>query len=112
MLQRMRLTVPRNFEALALAVCLTGGVPGSGAAQEIEVIRSSDVRPEHRIDVNGSVLTTIHVENAESVARVRMDWGMVSPKAWAIRRLITNSNFVGCSTGRSAGLAPLRSLST
>jgi hypothetical protein len=26
--------------------------------------------------------------------------------------LMINSNFVGCSTGRSAGLAPLRILST
>src|SRR5262249_61928895 len=31
---------------------------------------------------------------------------------FAVFRLITNSNFVGCSTGRSAGLAPLRILST
>jgi hypothetical protein len=27
-------------------------------------------------------------------------------------RLMTSSNLVGCSTGRSAGLAPLRILST
>src|SRR6516164_1187468 len=30
----------------------------------------------------------------------------------AVLRLMTNSNRVGCSTGRSAGLAPLRILST
>src|SRR5215470_2064285 len=30
--------------------------------------------------------------------------------AFAILRLITNSNLVGCRTGRSAGLAPLRTL--
>ena len=39
------------------------------------------------------------------------DWrrlyGMVSPGALAVLRLISSSNLVGCSTGRSAGLAPL-----
>ena len=30
----------------------------------------------------------------------------VSPSAFAGRRLMTSSNFVGCSTGRSPGLAP------
>src|SRR6266542_376125 len=38
--------------------------------------------------------------------------GIVRPICLAAFRLITNSNFVGCSTGRSAGLAPLRILST
>ena len=33
-------------------------------------------------------------------------------EAWAVLRLMTSSNFVGCSTGRSAGLAPFRILST
>ena len=38
--------------------------------------------------------------------------GIVRPICLAVFKLITNSNFVGCSTGRSAGLAPLRILST
>ncbi len=37
---------------------------------------------------------------------------MVRPSALAVLRLMTSSNFVGCSTGRSAGLAPFRILST
>ncbi len=37
---------------------------------------------------------------------------MVSPRAFAALRLIIISNVVGCSTGRSPGLAPLRTLST
>src|SRR4030095_15627394 len=45
-------------------------------------------------------------------ARPRSDGGIVSPSAFAVLRLMTNSNFVGCSTGRSARLAPLRILST
>jgi hypothetical protein len=45
-------------------------------------------------------------------ARTRIDCGMVNPSAFAVFMLITSSNFVGCSMGRSAGLAPLRILST
>jgi hypothetical protein len=38
--------------------------------------------------------------------------GIVKPICLAAFRLTTNSNFIGCSTGRSAGLAPFRILST
>jgi len=45
-------------------------------------------------------------------ARASTDCGIVRPRALAVLRLMTNSNFVGCSTGRSAGFVPLRILST
>jgi hypothetical protein len=38
--------------------------------------------------------------------------GTVRPSALAVLRLMTNSNLVGCWTGKSEGLAPLRILST
>jgi hypothetical protein len=38
--------------------------------------------------------------------------GMERPNFLAVLRLITSSSLVGCSTGRSAGFAPLRILST
>ena len=38
--------------------------------------------------------------------------GIVRPICLAAFRLMMNSNFVGCSTGRSAGFAPFRILST
>ena len=47
-----------------------------------------------------------------SSARTRKDCGIVSPSALAVLRLMTNSNFVGCSMGSSAGFAPFRILST
>jgi hypothetical protein len=47
-----------------------------------------------------------------SSARTRMDCGIVNPSALAVLRLMISSNFMACSTGRSAGLAPLRILST
>ena len=42
-----------------------------------------------------------------SSARARIDAGMAMPSAFAAVMLITSSNVVGCTTGRSAGLAPL-----
>src|SRR5205807_5985174 len=45
-------------------------------------------------------------------ARSSSDCGIVKPNTLAVLRLMTSSNFVGCSTGRSAGFAPLRILST
>ena len=47
-----------------------------------------------------------------SSARRRSDCGTVRPRAFAALRLMTVSNFEGCSTGRAAGLAPFRILST
>ena len=51
-------------------------------------------------------------QRSTSVAWKRTDGGMVRPSASAVLRLMTNSNLLGCSMGRSPGLAPLRSLST
>ena len=45
-------------------------------------------------------------------ARMSTIGGIVKPSALAVFKLIISSNFVGCSTGRSAGLAPFRILST
>ena len=47
-----------------------------------------------------------------SSARDRIDGGTVRPSAFAVLTLMTSSNVVGCTTGRSAGLAPLRILPT
>src|SRR5215468_381291 len=60
--------------------------------------------PRSRIQTRGHWIT--------SSARASTDGGIVKPSALAVLMLITNLNVVGCSTGRSAGLAPLRILST
>src|SRR5262249_10316874 len=56
--------------------------------------------------------TAIHSEGScyslTSSARARIDGGTVRPSALAVLRLTTSSNLVGGSTGKSAGLAPLR----
>src|SRR4029434_46409 len=45
-------------------------------------------------------------------ARARNSGESVSPICFAAFKLITNSNFVACCTGKSAGLAPFKILST
>src|SRR5215831_15501521 len=45
-------------------------------------------------------------------ARSSSDDGIVRPRVFAVLRLMTRSNLLGCSIGRSAGFAPLRILST
>jgi hypothetical protein len=47
-----------------------------------------------------------------SSARPSTDGGIVRPRAFAVLRLMTISNSLGCCTGRSLGLTPFRTLST
>src|SRR5215475_10755547 len=54
----------------------------------------------------------LHLHSITLSARARNAGGTVKPSALAVLRLMTNSNMVGCSTGRSAGSAPFRILST
>src|SRR5450755_2363960 len=49
-----------------------------------------------------------HLYSITSSAMESTPAGMVRPSALAVVRLMTNSNLVDCSTGRSAGFAPLR----
>jgi len=46
-----------------------------------------------------------------SSARASSDGGIVRPSALAVLMLMMSSNLVGCSTGRSEGVAPFRILS-
>src|SRR5262249_11356253 len=52
------------------------------------------------------------VYSISSSARASSDGGIVNPSALATLTLTTSSKVVGCSTGRSAGFAPFRILST
>ena len=55
--------------------------------------------------------TTCHgvamIYSITSSERACSSGGMSMPSALAVLRLMTNSNLVGCMTGRSSGLAPL-----
>ena len=52
-----------------------------------------------------------HLYSITSSARTSKGSGIVRPSAFAVLRLMTRSNLVACSTGRSPALAPLRILS-
>jgi hypothetical protein len=49
-----------------------------------------------------------HLYSITSSARASTVAGTSRPSALAVLRLMTNSNLVGCNTGRSAGFSPLR----
>src|SRR5262245_4824145 len=75
------------------------------------LLRASDKRPCNRRGANkGDELTPLH--SITSSARTIIEGGIVMPSVLAVLRLITSSNLVGCSTGRSAGLAPFAIRST
>src|SRR5262249_53072079 len=63
-----------------------------------------DGKGEHEERQRGHLIT--------SSASISRDGGTVILSAAAVFRLMTSSNFIGCSMGRSAGLVPFRILST
>src|SRR5262245_30446759 len=50
----------------------------------------------------------LHRYSITSSARASTDGGTSRPSAFAVLRLMTSSTLVDCTTGRSAGFAPLR----
>ena len=57
-------------------------------------------------------LAAIRCYSINSSARTISDDGMVKPSVLAVLMLITSSNFIGRSIGRSRGLLPFKILST
>jgi hypothetical protein len=84
---------------------------GGRAARASGPLERASSTPEY---VHGSwehmIVGRIH--SMISSARVNTGCGIVRPSVLAVLRLMISSNVVGCSTGRSAGFAPLRILST
>src|SRR5215475_9435751 len=75
--------------------------PNSDRESEIPQKAVSALPP--KADMCGALAYSI-----TSSAAKRMPVGMVKPSAFAGLGLTTNSNFVGCSIGKSAGFAPFR----
>jgi hypothetical protein len=69
---------------------------------------SNQCRASHAVSSWRSDGCSLQVQRMTSSARDNTDCGIVNPSALAVLRLITSSNLVGCSTGRSPGLAPFR----
>ena len=74
------------------------------------LLRARRERPRCRASEQRDELAPFH--SITSSVRNRSDSGIVTPSALAVVRLMTRSNFVGCSTGMSDGLVPRKILST
>ena len=70
------------------------------------LLRAHRERPRHGATEQRDVLAPVH--SITSSARASSDAGMARPSIRAIWALMTSSNFVDCTTGNSAGFAPLR----
>src|SRR5262245_61084131 len=73
-------------------------------------LRARRNRPGDRCAATNEELASLH--SITSSARASSEGGTVRPSALATLTLTTSSNLVDCSTGRSAGFAPFRILST
>src|SRR5207244_8241888 len=79
----------------------------ANASHPLGLLRARRARPSYcRAAEKRDELAADH--SITSSARNRIDVGTVTPSDLAVLRLTTNSNLVGCSTGKSAGAAPLR----
>src|SRR5262249_36029777 len=70
------------------------------------LLRPRRQRPCHRAAEQRDELAAFHSITSSAVAS--SEGGTVRPSAFAVGMLMTKSNLVDCTTGRSAGLAPLR----
>src|SRR5215207_6067890 len=71
------------------------------------LLRRRRERPRHRCTAEKrDELPYPH--SITSSARRMNDSGIVMPAAFAVLRLMTNSNLTACSTGKSAGLVPCK----
>ena len=96
-----------DMEARFFSIAASGTPRGS--APPICLSRRKDP-PRSRIQI--VIARQRQLYSITASARASNVCGMVRPSAFAVLRLITNSILVGCSIGRSAGLAPLRIFST
>src|SRR5262249_59015550 len=73
--------------------------------RRVALLRPRRERPRgRRAAEERDELAAVHSITSSASASKRS--GMVRPSVLAVFRLITNSNLVDCSTGRSAGFAP------
>jgi hypothetical protein len=99
----------RYVQPKATAPHLDSTTPGRTQVEHIE--SGSPPKSRHLADMPGQPLGANNKSEAlhsiTSSACTRTDGGIVRPSAFAVLRLMTSSNFVGWTTGKSAGLVPL-----
>jgi hypothetical protein len=88
------------------------------SSQNLTRLRNEATALRNRQEFQRSQLTELANTGFESWAKESFEIAtkfaefIVRPICFAALRLMMNSNFIGCSTGRSAGLAPFKILST
>src|SRR5262249_21585530 len=76
------------------------------AAHLLALLRARRERPRRNTAEQRDERAAFHsITSSASESRLSE---ILTPNAFAVLRLITISNWAGCSTGRSAGFAPLR----
>ena len=78
----------------------------ANAPHPLRLLRVRCKRPSRRAAQHRDEMPSPH--SISSSARASRDGGTVRPNIRAVWALMTSSNPVGCTTGRSAGRAPLR----
>ena len=104
--ERHRDRASKNRDEFAPSHCLS-----RGSGQGIVSTRGSTLKGVRRETANVRFVPIADIASVHSItslARASMDGGTARPRALAVLRLMTSSNFVGCCAGRSAGFAPLR----
>src|SRR5215510_273351 len=90
--------------------CSAVSYSGDGRAKKrIKAMAKSAAKGSKENSIQSSPLDFCHLITLS--ARARTFSGIVRPICLAVLRLMMNSNFFGCSTGKSAGLVALRILS-
>ena len=98
------LFVPHGLGGIGLAPKRSGvrrpsGQRGSARGPDAEIVAEPPRSFINSLPSNHSITSS---------ATVSSEGGTLSPSILAVETLITSSNFAACTTGKSAGLAPLR----
>src|ERR1700730_14612427 len=88
------------------------GADRRGVLPQLGVKPSNHACPRTRAADPKATCGDLLYYSINSSALTRSVFGKERSSALAVLRLMTSSNLVGCSIGRSAGAAPLRILST
>src|SRR5262249_56331399 len=101
----------RKEPGLSFRIVCREGHQHADAPHALALLRPRRERPRHRraAEKRYERATPHSITSSDSASNLS---GISRPSAFAVWRLITNSNLVGCSTGKSAGLAPFRIPST
>src|SRR5438874_13329280 len=108
---RPKLVSEGRHARLDVAVALGKGHQNTDLSRARFLLRARRERPrDGRAAEQRDELAPFHSMTSSAMAST--PGAKVRPSAAAVFKLITSSNLVGCSTGKSAGLTPLNILST